>query len=159
MANFQEITDIWGHSGRHPGGNIHRVVWDTGTGGRISGSWVMYGDSGISEQEHKLLVEPSNHRLVKNRSSSESQQNFLELRRNPAVPQSSQAPRCHLGHFQGFWLSPCSVTRWPKVTVTDVQPSHVGDCHTQRSAASRLCGPALCHGQWCWPPVGIEQAS
>lgn len=26
VANFQEITDIWGHSGRHPGGNIHRVV-------------------------------------------------------------------------------------------------------------------------------------
>lgn len=22
VASFQEITDIWGHPGRHPGGNI-----------------------------------------------------------------------------------------------------------------------------------------
>lgn len=43
--------------------------------------------------------------------------------------------------------------------MTDVQPSHVGDCHTQRSMASRLCGAALRHGQCCQPPVGIERVS
>lgn len=26
VANFQEITDIRGHSGRHPGGNSHRAI-------------------------------------------------------------------------------------------------------------------------------------
>lgn len=26
MVNFQEITDILSHSGRHLGGNMHRVV-------------------------------------------------------------------------------------------------------------------------------------
>lgn len=88
MANFQEITDIQGHSGRHPGGNIHRIVAGPATagGGRsISGSWVMYDDSGISEQEHKLLLEPFNHRRVKSRSR-ELQPNFLQLRRNPTAP-------------------------------------------------------------------------
>lgn len=59
MANFQEITDIQGHSERHLGGNIHGIVSGTareaGRKRRLN-SLVMYSDTGISEQEHKLLV-------------------------------------------------------------------------------------------------------
>lgn len=94
---------------------------------------------------------PLNHRIVKNRRSGESPRHFLALRGRPAAPQSSRAPRRHRGCLQGFRPSPCSVT--------DVQPSHVGDCRTQTSVASGLRGAARCPCQWCRPPAGIGQAS
>lgn len=86
VANFQEITDIWGHSGRHPGGNIHRVVSGTGREGgrrRRSGSLVIDAGIGVSELGHKLFEETFNQRRIKNRRNGDSQ-NFLELRMNPA---------------------------------------------------------------------------
>lgn len=73
VANFQEITDIWGHSGRHPGGNIHRVVSGTGRvgGRRRSGSLVIDPDAGVSELGHKLFEETFNQRRVKNRRNGD----------------------------------------------------------------------------------------
>lgn len=116
VANFQEITDIWGHSGRHPGGDTHRVVSGTareGGRGRISVSLIIHTDIGISEQEHKLFEEPFHHRRVRSRRNGELQ-NFLEFTMNPAGPQRPRALWCRLGLV-------CPLPRdWVTVTVTDL---------------------------------------
>ena len=39
VANFQEVTDIRGHSGRHPGGNSHSNFGTVRRGGAWVAAW------------------------------------------------------------------------------------------------------------------------
>lgn len=44
VANFQEITDIWGHSGRYPGGHIQSCCRHSKGGKREKDKWQL-GDT------------------------------------------------------------------------------------------------------------------